>query len=121
MEYYCGKDGKTIIGVETNVFIPGRKTCFVEEYSFQLTSLFLVPFPILVDVAKHLERIQRDFLWRGLGEDSKFHLVRWDKICTLYRSGGLALRNLKPFNERFVGQVVMAFWGGVGDIMEEGC
>lgn len=51
------------------------------------------------DIALCLERLQRDFLWNGLGEESKLHLVSWDKICWPYQNGGLAVRKLKFFNE----------------------
>lgn len=46
------------------------------------------------DIALCLERLQRDFLWSGLGEESKLHLVSWDKICWPYQNGGLAVRKL---------------------------
>jgi hypothetical protein len=45
------------------------------------------PFPILVGVANKLEKIQRDIQWGGLSDDFKFHLVKWQKICTLIKSG----------------------------------
>jgi hypothetical protein len=36
-------------------------------------SLFLIP----VSVAKKLERLQREFLWSGMGDETKLHLVNW--------------------------------------------
>jgi hypothetical protein len=65
---------------------------------------FLSLFPIPVSVAKCIEKIQRDFLWKGLGEDFKFHLVKWDTICSPISNGGLAVRNLKLFNEALLGK-----------------
>ena len=44
-----------------------------------------------------MEKLRRDFLWSGLGEESKIHLVKWTKIC-----GGLAIRTLKRFNQAFL-------------------
>jgi hypothetical protein len=35
-----------------------------------------------VGVANRLDKLQRDFLWGGIGDEAKFHLVNWNKICT---------------------------------------
>ena len=40
-----------------------------------LPTYFLSLFPIPAGVAHRLEKIQRDFLWNGMGEETKFHLV----------------------------------------------
>jgi hypothetical protein len=38
-------------------------------------------FPIPVGVANRLERLQRVFLWGGIGDEFKFHLANWARIC----------------------------------------
>ena len=40
----------------------------------------LFSLPALVE--KRLGKLQRDFLWGGMGEEFVFHLVNWDKICS---------------------------------------
>jgi hypothetical protein len=52
-------------------------------------SLFLIP----VGVAHRMEKIQRDFLWGGLGEEFKYHLVSWDCVCEPICCGGLGIRS----------------------------
>jgi len=37
-------------------------------------------FPIPTSVSNRLEKIQRDFLWGGLGDEFKNHLVSWSKV-----------------------------------------
>jgi hypothetical protein len=40
-------------------------------------------------VANRIEKLQRDFLWGGLGEEFKYHLVSWSKVCSPISKGGL--------------------------------
>lgn len=35
-------------------------------------------FPISVDVANCIEKLQREFLWSSLGEESQFHFGKMD-------------------------------------------
>jgi hypothetical protein len=44
-------------------------------------------------VASRLEKLQRDFLWGGIGDEFKFHLV-WFTICSSKVSRGLGVRNM---------------------------
>ncbi|KAG6729257.1 hypothetical protein I3842_01G018300 [Carya illinoinensis] len=69
-----------------------------------LPTYFLSLFPIPVRVALHIEKLQRDFLWGGLGEEFKFHLVRWEKVCRPLSYGGLGIRNLRTFNWVLLGK-----------------
>jgi hypothetical protein len=39
-----------------------------------------------------------------LGDEFKYHLVRWPKICTPISEGGLGIRNLLKFNHALLGK-----------------
>jgi len=41
---------------------------------------------------------------RGLGEEFKYHLVSWSKICFPIFEGGLGIRNLMVFNRALLGK-----------------
>jgi hypothetical protein len=55
-------------------------------------------FQLQASVTKRIEKLQRDFLWGKLGEEFKFHLVSWSKVCSTISEGGLGIRNLLVFN-----------------------
>ena len=55
-------------------------------------------------MAQRLEKLQRDFLWCGLDDQPKYHLVKWSQICCPIQSGGLAIRDLRSFNKALLGK-----------------
>ncbi|KEH33332.1 transmembrane protein, putative [Medicago truncatula] len=59
---------------------------------------YLSCFKMLVKVWKKVMRIQRGFLWEGVGGGKKISLVKWDIICTKKSKGGLGVRNVKMVN-----------------------
>ena len=65
-------------------------------------------------MANRIARLQRDFLWGGLGDKPKFHLVDWSTVCTPLSSSELGLRNLRTFNVAFVRDVAMEIWARNG-------
>jgi hypothetical protein len=60
-------------------------------------------FPIPTSVATRIEKLLGDFLFGGLGEELKYHPVRWSKIYTPISEGGLGIRNLLRFNHVVLG------------------
>jgi hypothetical protein len=50
-------------------------------------------------VANRLEKLQRNFLWGGTNEATKFHLVKWSLVCSPIKDGRLGIRNLRRFNQ----------------------
>jgi hypothetical protein len=81
----------------------GRLTLLKSTLSNLPTYYFLL-FPILVGVANRLDKLQRDFLWGGIGNEAKFYLVNWNMICTPLQSGGLGVHNFIHFNQALMGK-----------------
>ena len=62
----------------------------VDQTRHKVLSLFTIP----ISVVHRIEKLQRNFLWGGLGDEFKHHLVGWDKVCTPKENGGLGVSNL---------------------------
>jgi hypothetical protein len=57
-----------------------------------------------VKVANRPDKILKAFLWGGVGDEAKFHLVKWNKICTPLHSGGTGVHNFIQFNQALLGK-----------------
>lgn len=55
--------------------------------NFYLPSYFMSLFLLPSSVANHLDMLQRKFLWGGLGEEVKFHIVRPKYVLRSLRMG----------------------------------
>ena len=64
---------------------------------------FMSMFRCPMEVIKHIEKLQRDFLWHG--NDKKiFHLKKWSQVCKPKKEGGLGIRPLKEMNLALLGK-----------------
>jgi hypothetical protein len=82
----------------------GARVTLIKSTLSNLPTYFLYIFLIPIHVANRIEKLQRDFFWGGIGEKFKYHLVRWDKVCSPISEGGLGFRNLMTFNRALLGK-----------------
>jgi hypothetical protein len=82
----------------------GARVTLIKSTLSNLPMYFLSLFYISICVANRFEKLQRDFLLGGIGEEFKYHLVRWDKVCYSISEGGLGIRNLRAFNQALLGK-----------------
>ena len=82
----------------------GGRVALIKSTLSNIPTYFLSLFPILASMANRIARLQRDFLWGGLGDEPKFHLVDWSTMCTPLSLGGLGIRNLGTFNVALLGK-----------------
>ena len=66
----------------------GGRLTLIKNTLSNIPTYYLSLFQIPVRVAKRIEKIQRDFLWGGVGDEFKFHLVNWSKVCMTTEAGG---------------------------------
>ena len=55
----------------------GGRITLIKSTLSSLPTYFMSLFPIPASVALRIDKIQRNFLWGGMGEGKKFHLVNW--------------------------------------------
>ena len=55
-------------------------------------------------MAVKIERLQRDFLWSGVREGKRDHLVSWDVVCNSKVKGGLGSRKISLRNLVLLGK-----------------
>jgi len=82
----------------------GGRVTLIHSTLSSIPTYYLSLFPIPMSVAKKLERLQREFLWSGLGDETKFHLVNWHRVYTPIKAGGLGVHNVINFNQTLVGK-----------------
>ena len=72
---------RRLVGWQKMYLSKGGRLTLLKSTLSSLPTYYLSLFPIPVSVAKRIECIQRNFLWGGMGEDPKLHLVAWDRVC----------------------------------------
>jgi hypothetical protein len=82
----------------------GGRVTLIKSTIANIPTYYLSLFPILGSVAARIEKLRRDFLWGEIGDDFKYHLVSWSKVCTRISEGGLGIRNLMMFNCALLGK-----------------
>jgi hypothetical protein len=87
----------------------GGRVTLIKSTLSNMPTYMLSLFPIPADVAKRIEKIQRDFLWGGMNDEFKCHLVEWDKVCAPIDEGGLGIRNMRRFNQALLGKWLWRF------------
>lgn len=87
----------------------GRLTLTRVKNTLSSLPIYFLSFVIPTSVRLRLEKLERDLLWKGQGEDRKYHLVKWDLVCSNVKRGGLGIKNLKSFNSALLGKWLWHF------------
>lgn len=66
---------KRLAGWKRQQITKGGRMTLIKSTLSNLPTYFMSLFVILSSVVKRLDKIQRDFLWKGVGEEFKYHFV----------------------------------------------
>ncbi|KAJ9693399.1 hypothetical protein PVL29_012251 [Vitis rotundifolia] len=87
----------------------GGRITLVHSCLSHIPSYFLSLFKIPASMAAKIERLQRDFLWSGVGEGKRDHLVSWDAVCKPRVKGGLGFGKIPLRNRALLGKWLWRF------------
>ena len=73
----------------------GGGVTLIKSTLSNLPTYFLSLFSIPAGVVNRIEKLQRNFLWGGFGDEPKIHLVKWAISCAPISSGGLGIRKIR--------------------------
>ena len=76
----------------------GDRITLIQSCLTHMPCYFLSLFKIPASMATKIERLQRDFLWSGVGEGKRDHLVSWDVVCNPKAKGGLGFGKISIRN-----------------------
>ncbi|WKA03325.1 hypothetical protein VitviT2T_021440 [Vitis vinifera] len=82
----------------------GGRITLIRSCLTHMPCYFLSLFRIPASVAVRIERLQRDFLWSGVGEGKRDHLVSWEVVCKSKMKGGLGLGRISLRNSALLGK-----------------
>lgn len=77
--------------------VAGGRFTLIKSTLSSLPTYFLSLFPLPIGVARRIEKLQRVFLWSGLGDGQKW-------VCEPLHNGGLGVHNLVVFNKALIGK-----------------
>ena len=95
---------KSLAGWKQLYLSKGGCLTLIKSTLSSLPTYYLSLIPIPISVARRIEKLDRDFLWGGLGDEHKYHLVNWKHICDSIQYGGLGIRNVVGFNKALLGK-----------------
>ncbi|RVX11275.1 LINE-1 retrotransposable element ORF2 protein [Vitis vinifera] len=82
----------------------GGRITLIQSCLTHMPCYFLSLFKIPASMAAKIERMQREFLWSGVGEGKRDHLVNWDVVCKPKSRGGLGFGKISMRNVALLGK-----------------
>ncbi|XP_049381369.1 ABC transporter G family member 25-like [Solanum stenotomum] len=88
------KTEKKLANWKSQYLSSGGRTILINSVLDSLPTYVMSLFPMPAKVEERLDKLRRDFLWSGIKEGKRIHLVKWQTALLSRSSGGLGIRNL---------------------------
>ena len=100
---------RRLAGLKRLYLSKGDRVTLIKITLSNLPTYFLSLFHIPAVVVNKIEKLYWNFLWGGIGDEPKFHLVKWASVCSPISLGGLGIRKVSIFNEVLLGKWLWRF------------
>uniref|UniRef100_A0A2N9IMC9 Reverse transcriptase domain-containing protein n=1 Tax=Fagus sylvatica TaxID=28930 RepID=A0A2N9IMC9_FAGSY len=87
----------------------GGRLTLLKSMLSSLATYYLSLFTIPKHVVERIEKLQCNFLWGGLGDGFKHHLVGRNTVCRPLACGGLGVRKVALINRALLGKWMRRF------------
>ena len=77
----------------------GGRITLIKACLSNLLVYYMFLFKMPKDVVERMDRIRRNFLCEGQGDQMKLHLMKWSKVIKLKWDGGLGVGSLENKNK----------------------
>ncbi|GAV60148.1 LOW QUALITY PROTEIN: zf-RVT domain-containing protein, partial [Cephalotus follicularis] len=67
-------------------------------------------FNLPVSITMECERMLRNFLWGGNGQNHSVGKVKWSKVCKPMKEGGLDIKDMTSWNKALILKQKLNFW-----------
>ena len=98
-EPVINKVSKRLDGWKRAFLSKGGRLTLIESVLSAIPTYFLSLFRVPSGVTKELEKIMRNFFWKGADGDGGDHLVSWKEVGRAKSKGGLGIGRLKEKNK----------------------
>ncbi|CAL8989771.1 unnamed protein product [Prunus brigantina] len=77
----------------------GGRLTLIQAVLSSIPTYYMSLFKMPASVVNKLEKLMRSFLWEGVEEGKRDHLVKWERVANSKDEGGLGVGSLKEKNE----------------------
>ena len=106
---------KKLAGWKGAILSQAEKCQLVKSILQNLPIYALSLFTIPVKYAERMEKIQRDFLWKGAERNKRYPLVAWDKVCLPKKNGVLGIKKLIHLNKALMAKQIWRIFSSTGE------
>jgi len=80
----------------------GGRLTLIQAVLYSIPSYYMSLFRMPISVVDKVEQLMRNFLWEGVDEGKKNHLVKWERVIRAKEEGRLGFSSLRERNDALI-------------------